>query len=114
MTAEGVESEENRVQNQHQGADTEAEMPLARCVGKPQRFPRVMRQQQNEQCRQVKKVTVDILQDQRKITFAQELFARLAHRTVDRIGPKRLVVSPAIVVAGKTKPARRPQNKKCR
>src|ERR1700679_2239393 len=73
-----------------------------------------MGEQQNEQGGEIKKVAMDILQDERQITFAQILLPRFAHRAVERISPKRLVICPAIIIAGKTKSAGRPQNQKCR
>ena len=64
--------------------------------------------------RHIKKVAVDVLEDERKISFAQITFARLADGAVDRVGPKRLVICAAIIIAGETKSAGRPQDQKRR
>ena len=56
---------------------------------------------------------MNILQNQREFALAAIIMtARFADRTAYRISPKRFVIRAAIVIAGKTKSAGRPQNQK--
>ena len=64
--------------------------------------------------REIKKIAVNVLNDQREIFFAQIRFARFADGAVDRVGPERLVIRAAIIIAGETETGRNPQNQKCR
>src|ERR1035437_1280045 len=114
MTAESIQREENRVQRQHNRSHADAEMFRAGQVGEPYSFPRVMRKQDDEQERQIKKVAVDVLDDERERAFAKKRFARFANGAVDRVGPERLVICAAIIITGETKSGRNPQNQKRR
>ena len=53
---------------------------------------------------------MDVLHDERERTFAQIRRSRFAHGAGGRIGPKGLIVSPSIIIAGKSEPAGRPQD----
>ena len=53
---------------------------------------------------------MDVLEDERKRLLAEVLLARLADGAGRRIGPERLVVGAAIVVAGEAEAARRPED----
>src|SRR5674476_290209 len=114
MTAESIQREENRVQRQHNRSHADAEMFRAGQVGEPHSFPRIMRKQDDEQRRQIKKVAVDVLNDERERAFAEKSFARFANGAVDRVGPERLVIGATIIIAGETKSGRNPQNQKRR
>ena len=92
----------------------DAKMFCAAALVKPHRLPRIMREKNDEQHRQIGKVAMDVLQNQREIFFAEIFFARLADGARDRVGPKPFVISAAIIIAGETKSARPPQNKKRR
>src|SRR5262249_51017802 len=61
-----------------------------------------------------KEVTMNILQDQRQRAFAPISLARLTHGAGRGIGPERLVVGAAIVVAGEPKQPRRPEDEQRR
>ena len=55
-----------------------------------------------------------ILHDEREGTFAEIGFARFADGAGRRIGPERFVIRAAVIIAGETKTARRPQNQQRR
>jgi 1,2-phenylacetyl-CoA epoxidase PaaB subunit len=74
----------------------------------PERIPHVPPQNDEKHQGQIKKIPVDVLQDQRKRSFAEICLPRLAHGAGRRIRPKSLVIRPAIVVARHSKAARSP------
>ena len=100
VAAERVAGEQRHVEREHQRADADAELHAARAVGEPERLPHVARQEEQEQHRDVQEVAVDVLQDEREGPLAQIALPRLADGAVRRIGPERLVVRAAVVVAG--------------
>ncbi|MDQ6698800.1 MAG: hypothetical protein M3Z36_01285, partial [Acidobacteriota bacterium] len=69
-------------------------------IREPESFPRVVRQKNQEDEREVEKIAVDILQDERESTLAAIGFARLADGAGGRIGPERFVICAALVVTG--------------
>ena len=114
VAAKSIHRQEKCVQRQHNCPDADAEMFRAGQVGEPHPQPRVIRQQDDKEEREVKKVAVHILDDERERAFAEKRFASLADGTVDRVRPKCLVIRAAIIIAGETETGRRPQNQKCR
>ena len=56
---------------------------------------------------------MDVLHDEGKGTLAQIRRSRFAHGAGGRIGPKGLIVSTSIIIAGKPEPAGRPQDQEC-
>ena len=112
---ERVAAQQHHVDRQHQGADAEAEgRDPGRLVGEPQGVPHVVGEENREEQRHVEKITVDVVQNQREGILAPVAVARLAHRAGHRVGPERLVVGAAVVVAGEAKAERRPQDQKGR
>src|SRR5690242_7027046 len=101
MTAEGVAAQKNNVncENERTQADSEFLCAGGR-IWKPQGFPNIVRQETDQQDAEVKEVAMSILHDQRKKSFAQISFARLANRAGWWIGPERFVIRAAIVIAG--------------
>src|SRR5580704_6668589 len=110
MAAQRIGRQEEYVQDQNNRTNPQPEMLHAMGIGKPQSFPGVIRQDENEYHRDIHKVAMHILDNQREITFAKVFFARLADRAVDGVRPERLVIGAAIIVTRKTKTARGPQN----
>src|SRR5262245_24433641 len=110
MAAKGVAAQQYRVQGEHQAADADAEplVPLRR--GEDVAHDCVVRQQENETDRQIEEIAMNILEQEGPLVFAPVTFARLADGAVGRIGPERLVISPAIGIASESKTAWRPQN----
>ena len=114
MAPKGVKRKESGVENHDDGSKTDAEMSRTLFIRKPHTLPSVIAQQNNEQCREIEKITVNILDDEREVAFAQISFARFAHGAVDRVSPKRFVVSAAIIVTGETKTGGNPKNQEAR
>ena len=86
---------------------------MTRCryrIGKPKRLPNVDSKDHYKDQREIKKIAMDVLHDERERTFAQISLARLAHGTGWRVGPERLIVSASIIIAGEPESARRPEN----
>src|SRR5579884_3742436 len=105
MAAEGVTAQQDDVQGQHQCADAEAEVPLVGGVAgsidleEPRRLEGIPRQEKDEGNGDVQEIAMDVLNEQRAEAFAPVALARLTNSAVGRIGPERLVVGTAIVVA---------------
>ena len=113
MAAQCVAAEKKNVQREHKSPDADAEMFYA-AVHKPQGFPNVVRENEQEQQPKVEEVTVDVLHDERKGPFTEKNLARLADGARRRVGPKRLVIGAAVIIAGESKTRRRPQNQQRR
>ena len=60
--------------------------------------------------REIQKVAMDVLKDQRERALAEIVLARLADGAGGRVGPERFVVCAAIVVAGEAESAGRPED----
>ena len=96
-----VAAEQHDVGRQHERADADAERHRAgRRIGEPERLPHVVGEDQQDRQRQEQEVAMDVLQDERKRVLAPVARARLADGARRRIGPERLVVRAAVVVAG--------------
>ena len=105
MAAQGVTTEQRDIREQDQSADADAEVAV-----EPAGLPDVMREQHKKNQREIQKIAVDILQDQRKGAFAPIGLARFAYGAGRRIGPERFVVGAAVVVAGDAKTAGGPED----
>ena len=107
VAAERVAAEQHDVDREHERADADAEL-----LSRPSRrrtssaFHDVVREDEEEEQRDVQEVAVDVLEDERKRSLAAVALARLADGAVRRIGPERLVVRAAIVVAGEAEAGR--------
>src|SRR5262245_58085602 len=100
VTAERVAGEQRRVQRQHERPDTDAELRSSRAVAEPECLPYVVRQEEQEQHRDVEEVPVNVLENEREVPLAEVAVARLAYGAVRRVRPERLVIGAAVVVAG--------------
>src|SRR4029078_10143454 len=107
MAAERVAGEQDDVRRQDERPDANSEMLHSGAVIEPQRLPHIVREEEEEQQRHVQEVAVNVLQDQRKRSLTEVALAGFADRAVRRIGPERLVVGAAIVVAGESKQSRK-------
>src|SRR4029079_12825814 len=103
VAAERVAGEQRRVEREDERPDADAELCSPCTVAEPQRLPDVVRQEEQEQHRDVQEVAVDILEDQREIALAEVAVPRLTDGAVRWIGPERLVVRAPIVIAGESK-----------
>src|SRR2546423_1136536 len=109
MTTKSVATEQHNVDCENNCADTQAESAI-----EPERFPNVVTQDENKNEREIQKIAVHVLHDQRKGALTEISFARLANGAGGRIRPERLVIGASIIIAGQPEPARRPKNQKCR
>src|SRR5215468_6446240 len=115
MASKCIATEQNNVDTEHHRTDADAERIFAcRWIDKPKRFPNVIRQNQNEQERQIKKIPMHVLHDERERTLAPVALTRLAHSACRWIGPERFVVRATIIITGDPETARCPKNKKRR
>jgi len=105
MTAQGVTAEQGDIREQDESAYADAKVAV-----EPAGLPDVVREKQQEDEREIQKIAVDVLEDQRKRSFAPIGFARLAHGAGRWVGPKCFVVGAAIVVAGDAETAGRPED----
>src|SRR6266481_1125887 len=110
MTGKRVERKERNVDRQDERADTNSEMALEK-----ERADGVVPKKNDEQNREIEKVAMDILEDERKRGFPAIIAAgRLANGTSGRIEEKRAVVRFAVIVAGRAKAERSSENQQCR
>ena len=76
-----------------------------------------MNEKNDKNQREIKKIAMNILKNQRKFSLAAIIVATAARRLADgargRVSPESFVIRAAIVVAGKSKSGRRPENQKC-
>ena len=115
MTPERVTGQEHDVDEQHDGADADAELLHAGGrVVEPHRQPHVVRQQEEKHDRRVHGIAVDVLEDQRERILAQVALARLTNRARRRIRPERFVVGATIVVTGEAEHTRERQDQQRR
>src|SRR5262245_22632741 len=116
MTAKRVEPEKDSVGRQHERPDANAELGWragdrdARPDRKPERLPRVDRENDNEAGRDVEEVAVDVLDHEGKRTLAQIRLPGLTDRASRGVGPERLVVRATVVVAGEPESGRSPEH----
>src|SRR3954466_5245754 len=99
MTAEGVAAEEHQVRRQNECSKANPELATAIGPREPERLPYIRREDDEEEQRDVHEVAMDVLHDQRERALAEIRLARLANGAVRRIGPERLVIRAAIVIA---------------
>ncbi len=111
VAAQGVAAQQDHVDGEDQSADADPEsgLPGGRIL-EPHGLPGVVGEDHDEDEGEVQEVAVHVLQDQRERALAAVALARLAHRAGRRVGPERLVVGAAVVVAGQAEAARRPQD----
>ena len=111
VAPQGVAAEQGDVDGEHQRPDPDAERDRARRrVLEPQGVPHVDAQEHEERQREDEEVAVQVLHDERERVLAPVARPRLAHPARRRVVPERLVVGPAVVVAGEPEADRRPQN----
>jgi len=111
MTTKCVTAEEHDVDRQDERADADAERSFSSpWIREPHRFPDINRKDDDEDERQIKKVAVHVLHDQREGTLAEIRFARFPDSARWRISPEGFVIGPAIIITGQSKSARRPKN----
>lgn len=109
MATECVHAEEDRIQDEHDCPDADAETQRAICVVMGEADEAVPSQQADEHDRRIEKVTVDVLKDQRKLLLASVVLTaegRLADRAACWVAPECLVVRASVVVAGESKAGR--------
>src|SRR4030081_3835282 len=83
-------------------------------VGEPEALPRVAREDDEEEQREIEEVPVHVLEDQRQLLLTAIAVARLTDGTAGGIGPERLVVRAAVVVASEAKAGGKWQDQQCR
>ena len=109
VAAEYISAEKHNVHHQDEASDADAE-----AVGETEGHDCVVDQKGPHQVGEPQKVAMEILQDQRKASFAEIGLARLADGARRRIGPERFVVRAAVVVTGEPEEAGYPKNEKRR
>ena len=109
MTAEYVSAEKHHVHSQDQASDPDAE-----AVRETEGHHCVIDQKGPYQVGEPQKVTMEVLQNQGKASFAEITLARLAYRARGRVGPERFVVCAAVVITGQPEEARDPKDEERR
>ncbi len=111
MTTERITAEKKDICRQNYRADTDAEgTNIRRRVGEPKRIPDIVNEKDDKNQREVKKITMNVLQNKRKLSLAEIMRARLADGTRGRVCPERFVIRAAIVITSETKTRRSPEN----
>src|SRR5947209_1047416 len=109
VAAERVAAQQHHVNQQHDCSQTDPKPAI-----KPERLPNVVSEYENEDQRDIKKVAVDVLHDERERPFAEVSLARLTDGARRRIRPERLVICASIIIAGESEAARRPEDEQGR
>lgn len=110
MTAEGIPAKQECIHCQNDCAVSDAERCLTGGVSKPHRLPDIVQKNNDEYQSEVKKITMNVLQDERKGSLSYVSLSRLAYGARRRISPECLVISSAIVITGEAKAAGSPEN----
>ena len=71
VAAERVAAEQDDVDGEDERAEADAEVACPSRVGEPERLPRVVREDDEEDQREVQEVAVDVLQDERERALAE-------------------------------------------
>src|SRR5215510_2850935 len=115
MAAQRVPSQHNDIHREHKRADSHAERDRAgRGIREPERFPNIGCQYEKKNYGKIKKVTMDILNDQGEGILTTIMLPRLCNRASRRIQPERLVICSAVVIARQPKTTRTPKYQECR
>src|SRR4051812_28636644 len=104
MATKRITTGQHNIDRQHNRAN--ADSPA---IDEVHGFKNIVGKNQNEKDGDVKKVTVNVLHDERKRTLAEISLARLADGAGRRIRPERLVIRASIIIAGEPEAARRPE-----
>src|SRR2546425_12950709 len=113
MTRQSVTSQQNNVREQYQRTDADTEM-LAVGRWKPECRDRVVPENDEKDDGHIKKIAMQILQNERKAGFAAiTVRMRLAHGASRRIEKESSIVSLAIIITSSAKSERRPENQNC-
>ena len=110
-----VAAEQDDVDRQDQCADpySEGSFP-GRGINEPERFPNIVKEHEDEKQREIKKITMHVLHDEREGALAKISAARFPDGAGRWIGPESLVVGATVIVTGEPKTARRPEDEKRR
>src|SRR5262252_4765682 len=95
MAGDGVERERARAREDGEGAESDAEAGL-----ELERLVHVVPEEDEPERREVERVAVQVLEDERELLLAGVLAVRLADRARGRIPEEGAVVRLPIVVAG--------------
>src|SRR6185312_3388473 len=115
MAGEQIQREQNDIDEQHQRTDADAEVQLLIGARKPEGAYCVIPKEAQEDDGAIKKIAMQVLQDEREFRFAAIIsMRRLAHGAARRIHEERPVISFAIVVAGDAEAQRKSQNQQRR
>src|SRR5207253_9068322 len=108
--AEGVTTDDIAGQENHIDREDNGPHANSKTVWKPECLAGIVDQDAPNQVGEAEKVTVKILEDQRKTAFSEVRLAWLADGAGWRIGPERLVISAPVVVARQPEKAGYPKN----
>src|SRR5438045_1781265 len=109
MTTKSVATEQDDVNREDDCANADSESTV-----EPERFPNIVAQDQNENEREIQKIAMHVLHDERKRALAPITFPRFADGARRRVSPERFVIRASIIITGQPKTARRPQNQQRR
>src|SRR5262245_12635836 len=108
MTRQRVTRQQNNVRHQNERSNSDAKL-LPACRGKPKCGDGVVPQDDEKNYRNVKKVTMQVLDDERKARLANvAMRVRLADGACRRIKEESAIVSFPVVIASGSKTEWRP------
>src|SRR2546426_3644354 len=103
MATQGISAKQGHIHGEHERADAHSELHgSCRWIREPQRFPDVVGKNEEEDHGDIHKITMDILNDQRKFPLAAVVSPRLTHAACRRGGPQCFVITSTIVIAGES------------
>src|ERR1700756_2333228 len=98
MAGKRVDRQQNNIDQQYHRANTHSEFPI-----EIERLKHVLPQENEEQHREIEKITMDVLQDKRKSRLALVISLALAYGAGRRVEKKRAVIRFPIVVTSSAK-----------
>lgn len=118
VAREGVEAQQNGVQEENQGADANAKLhwpfisaSICGCevdalISEPERLNGIFPEEHEENEGGIEEVAVDVLKNQGEPVFSGVFLPGFAHCASGGIGPEGFVVGTSIVVTGEPKERR--------
>src|ERR1700730_8910981 len=98
MAAKRVAAQQQNINRQNHCPNADTKMGRTQIISEPHRLPCVVRKDKDEQQRDIKKVAVNVLHDERKRGFARISFSRFADGARRWIGPERFIISATVIV----------------
>src|SRR4051794_26588490 len=97
MTPECVTAQQHHIHGQNERAHSHPKYcRSSRWVCEPEGFPDIMREKENKEQREIQKIAMHVLHNERERTLAEIRLAWFTDTAGGRISPERFVISAAV------------------